>query len=355
MSEPTLFNETPLTWDYGTAYEFFISLVVMLEPETYGVRPSWAAGIRSRIPAEERKLLEEVMPFLYIPIKWIHTLPAPKDAISVMWAARQIPARERIIQMYHVKCDDCDDISPQTLLKIAEAGSWTQDDLDQIKTKFEKYHKVRSEEALIRFLDWWVRPEELGEKFLAALQAYYQAFFEEEEKRIAPVLKQGLEHAKELSQTLDNSALLAELSQGVHFDYEVAPSSIVIAPAYWTTPLILYEEVEKGKMLFLFGARPSNMSAIPGEKVPEGLLRTLKAIADPTRLKILNYASKEETTPSELARRLNLRAPTVTHHLSELRLAGLVNLTVKGNEKFYTARREALAAAFQNLEDFLDS
>jgi hypothetical protein len=41
--------------------------------------------------------------------------------------------------------------------------------------------------------------------------------------------------------------------------------------------------------------------------------------------------------------------------LSELRLAGLVNLTVHGQEKFYSARREALSATCENLNQFLVS
>jgi DNA-binding transcriptional ArsR family regulator len=89
--------------------------------------------------------------------------------------------------------------------------------------------------------------------------------------------------------------------------------------------------------------------------VPDGLLRTLKALADSTRLKILYYIAREELTPSELSRRLHLRAPTVTHHLSELRLAGLVNLTVRGQEKHYSARRETMQSIYTTLNDFLDS
>jgi hypothetical protein len=50
---------------------------------------------------------------------------------------------------------------------------------------------------------------------------------------------------------------------------------------------------------------------------------------------------------------LHLRAPTVTHHLSELRLASLVNVTIEGQEKKYMARREALQSTFTSLQDFL--
>jgi DNA-binding transcriptional ArsR family regulator len=82
-------------------------------------------------------------------------------------------------------------------------------------------------------------------------------------------------------------------------------------------------------------------------------VRSLKALADPTRLKILFYLSHESISPSELARRLHLRAPTGTHHLSELRLASLVNVTIEGQGKKYMARHEALQPTFTSLQDFL--
>ena len=83
-----------LLWEMGTGYELFISLTVLHGPEYYGVRASWAAGIRSRIPAPERKFLEEVVPFLPFPLGWVHNLPEPRDSISALWALRQILRRE---------------------------------------------------------------------------------------------------------------------------------------------------------------------------------------------------------------------------------------------------------------------
>jgi DNA-binding transcriptional ArsR family regulator len=149
--------------------------------------------------------------------------------------------------------------------------------------------------------------------------------------------------------------LLAELSQGVHVE-PAAEGDALLIPVYWSTPLLISADIwkdEKETRVFLFGVRPADMAIIPGELVPGALLRALKALADPTRLQIMKYLSHEELSPSELARRLKLRPPTVTHHLTELRLAGLVNLTFKGQEKLYTARREALSLAFNNLESFL--
>lgn len=339
-----------LQWEFGTAYELFISLHVLHQPENFGLRASWAAGIRSRIPAPERKLLEDVLPFAGFPLAWIHSLPAPRDAISALWALKQMPPAQRLPRMLGLDC--CDTDWEKVLLEISRRGAWDKDELEQIKTMGKKMGETIDEGKVVRFLDRWTRQEELGEGFLSALQAYHQAFFEEEEKRVGPVLEAGLERARQLAAQLSVADLLKELSQGVQLDTGDA-KTLVILPAYWTTPLILFEHADKDTLLFFFGARPAEMAAIPGEMVPDSLLRVMKALADPTRLKILYYLTQETLTPSELARRLHLRAPTVTHHLSELRLSGLVNLHIKGQEKWYRARDESLEAMCVNLKSFL--
>jgi len=342
-----------ITWDSGTAYEFFVSLHVLLTPDHYGIRPSGAAGIRSRIPAVDRKFLEEIIHFLGMPLGWVLGLPAPKDAISVLWALRQIPPEKRLLTVMALDC--WEDAEPRdTFLRIAERGAWDQADLAALEAALaaEKGGHKPDEKLLLQFLDWWARPKEAGERLLSALQAYYAAFFEEEEKRVGPVLQAGLAQAQELAGRMSLAELMVELSQGVHFE-EVTAQELILVPAYWTTPLVILERVDATRQLFLFGARPATMSTLPGELVPEGLLRSLKALADPTRLTILYYISQEDVTPSQLARRLHLRAPTVTHHLNELRLAGLVNLTFRGQEKLYRARPEAIAAAYDRLQEFL--
>ncbi len=88
--------------------------------------------------------------------------------------------------------------------------------------------------------------------------------------------------------------------------------------------------------------------------VPDVLFRSMKALADPTRLRILRYLSAEPLTPAELARRLRLRAPTVVHHLHHLRLAGLVYLTLENEGRRYQARRQAVDEACRMLEEYLD-
>ena len=362
---PTIERSSPtyIQWEFGTAYELFISLHVFHQPDHYGIRASWAAGVRSRIPAPERKLLEEVYPFLGPPIRWIYRLPTPKDAISALWALKQIPPAERLIKLLgmdqpheHGTPEETEKYKQgrEIVLRITGTHAWKPEDAEFLMKIWGKKDQGKNRGAIERVLDWWSRPEELGEGFLSGLQHYYQAFFEQEEKRIAPVLEAGLAHAQELASRMSIQELLMELSQGIRFDEDIRAKKIIIGPAFWTTPLVFFESLDQNTMLVLFGARPADMPAIPGEKLPDGLVRSLKAIADPTRLKILYYLSHESLSPSELARRLHLRAPTVTHHLSELRLASLVELTIKKDEKRYAIRRQALESTFGNLTAFLE-
>ncbi|GIP21536.1 metalloregulator ArsR/SmtB family transcription factor [Paenibacillus sp. J22TS3] len=50
-----------------------------------------------------------------------------------------------------------------------------------------------------------------------------------------------------------------------------------------------------------------------------------KALGDPTRLRLLMLLSEGEASGQELARRLNLSQPTITHHAAKLRQASLLN------------------------------
>jgi DNA-binding transcriptional ArsR family regulator len=347
-------NSPRLVWDIGTAYDFFISLEVLYKPEQYGLRPSWAAGVRSRLPAAERKFMDGVADLFHLPAHWIYTLPEPKDATTVLWSLRQIPAEQRLSKFL------LEPKLPEEILKIyqriIERRRWEEADLEEFKIATKDWQLPNRVKTITKILDWFTRPAEYGEQLYAVLQAYYQSFFAEEEKRIAPALKLALEHAEELAESLPFIDLLEELSQGLHFDHPFDTPEIVLAPSYWITPLVYFGYTVDKNHLLVFGARPRDASVVPGEQVPDALLRGLKALADPTRLKILRYLAVEPRVPAELARRLRLRAPTVIHHLKELRLAGLVHITVMPDEeKRYAPRKEAIAVLYNSFMEFMES
>lgn len=81
-----------------------------------------------------------------------------------------------------------------------------------------------------------------------------------------------------------------------------------------------------------------------------GQARLLKALADPTRLRILSLLSRHEgeVCVFEIVESFTLEQPTISHHLRILRDAGLVDCRKKGLWAYYYVRREALSRA-QNV------
>ena len=44
-----MINSTKLLWEWGTAYDMFISLAVLHQSSEFGVRGSWASSVRRRL------------------------------------------------------------------------------------------------------------------------------------------------------------------------------------------------------------------------------------------------------------------------------------------------------------------
>jgi hypothetical protein len=74
----------------------------------------------------------------------------------------------------------------------------------------------------------------------------------------------------------------------------------------------------------------------------ELLLEMLKALADESRLTMLRFLNEREHTVGDLAARVGLSEPTVSHHLAKLRQSEMVTLRMAGNQRFYRANSAGL-------------
>ncbi len=63
---------------------------------------------------------------------------------------------------------------------------------------------------------------------------------------------------------------------------------------------------------------------------------TMKALADPTRRQILRLLRRGDRTAGEIAAAFPISAPSVSHHLSVLKDAGLVQATREGRSIVYS-------------------
>ena len=60
-----------------------------------------------------------------------------------------------------------------------------------------------------------------------------------------------------------------------------------------------------------------------------------KAVADPTRVKIMQLLFKNEMCVSDICRNFNMKQPSISHHLNILKNAKVVTSRKDGKEVFY--------------------
>lgn len=75
-----------------------------------------------------------------------------------------------------------------------------------------------------------------------------------------------------------------------------------------------------------------------------------KALADETRQKIMRICCCNWLAVNEIVERLNVTQPTVSHHLSILREAGLVEVREEGKQTFYKLNQKRITACCGQLQ-----
>ena len=95
------------------------------------------------------------------------------------------------------------------------------------------------------------------------------------------------------------------------------------------------------------GAVQAGATAPLTRSAAEALARTLRMVADPTRLQLLsmiNGSPGQEVTVGELTQHLGLRQPTISHHLRLMFEDGLLDREQRGRQVWYSIAEDRRAA-----------
>jgi len=88
-----------------------------------------------------------------------------------------------------------------------------------------------------------------------------------------------------------------------------------------------------------------------GEVEAAEVAERFKALADPTRVRLLNLLLRNtELCVCDLQANFDLSQPTISHHLGILRKSGLVDSETRGRWAFYRVRNEAVDELSRALE-----
>ncbi len=84
-----------------------------------------------------------------------------------------------------------------------------------------------------------------------------------------------------------------------------------------------------------------------------GHIQLMKALADPTRLKLLKLIMDTELCVCELQELLQISQPAVSQHLAKLKSAGLVTERKAGMWTYYRGDLTRVTTGFQEMLRFL--
>lgn len=77
-----------------------------------------------------------------------------------------------------------------------------------------------------------------------------------------------------------------------------------------------------------------------------------KALADPTRRHILKMLGEHDLTAGDIAKAFNISAPSISHHLSILKTAGLVEAERDGQNIVYSLNTTVMHDFMGEMMDF---
>lgn len=79
-----------------------------------------------------------------------------------------------------------------------------------------------------------------------------------------------------------------------------------------------------------------------------------KALSDPTRRRILELLRERDMTASELAEQFNMSKPSISHHLTTLKTAGLVTDERHGQNIIYSLNTTVMQDLIGWFMGFMD-
>ena len=199
-----------------------------------------------------------------------------------------------------------------------------------------------------------VVPETLAELAPGARRvlAAWLPRFEQVEARVGRMLARDIAGRRVDDAAANPLGFVEKATNGIRMVPDQRTRRIVLAPSYFGRPYNSLTKVGE-TTLICYPIADSALGAGGRAAPPVATVRLYRALGDESRLRILRLLAERDRYLTELAVELDLSKPTVSHHLAQLRSAGLVTMTEQGNLTYYTLRRDRASEAGPELSAFL--
>jgi DNA-binding transcriptional ArsR family regulator len=330
-------------------FELLMSLFAYSEmtadsPTEFTAGADWLGGVRSNASPELLATLDRLAGVGEIWVGLIGTALTISESCSIRDLVSTLRTADPVEQRldYIVRgCLHCRDEVDSVVQRRAAEGDPTA--IDQLAAASE----CRLSNDMRRLLE--IGPAEAMELLADAVELFDRDLFHGG-KDIAAVLDRDAEHKRALAKTMNAPQLVELATNGVTFEMQTDVDGIVLIPSVVLRPWVTIAHRDR-KRIFCYPVAEEHLTADP-DSPPMRLIEIYKALGDERRLRLMRLLIDGPISLAEITERIDLAKSTVHHHLSILRQAGLVLITL-GADKEYSLRQDALPEAAGLLAGFL--
>lgn len=345
----------PVTIHVSPVFDFVTSLTIAgaADSDGYEATAAWRELVRQR---DQQPLLERLTRLLSVGTDApatdslaILAVDGPPSVIPFLTMLEEMPAdRLALLILKHGDIESDAKALPVESLLAAVAGD---------KAAIAQLLANLSGERRRQVTLWLADPIGMQIELVSLLRDWYHTIFQPEEGRLLAIVRRDAEVKERLLTSQGATDLLRAVGGTIELTFTTNSHRIILAPSLLARPAIFLADDDTattGLWLIIYPVADESLEEPEALAPPRRLVRLYKALADETRLKILRLLVNEELYLTEIAERLGLSKPTVSHHMVQLRAADLVEVrNERKNEIYYRLHRAGLSEPSRQLGQYL--
>ena len=332
-------------FDARTAYDFLVTLEIehIEEMDLLADDRRWLIGARESLSADRRRDLDEL--FGEGAAAYGSGIGAMVVALPEARTARQFVAALAVTDTRTIVREMLGEVirDPEAEAQLERILDGAADEIEAFAARTGEYHCAAAETLL-------AAPGAAIDR-IRGLLAEWLARYEEVEPRVQQIITRDIA-LRQADRALPAVELVERTTGGVRWLGEAGVSRVVLSPSYFARP-VNYIFSGLDWRLFAYPVADEALDATDASAPPSAMIRLYRALGDESRLRILRLLRDRDMYLTELAQALEVSKPTMKHHLTALRVAGLVTVTDLGAQTYYSLRKDRLSEAGEDLMRFL--
>jgi DNA-binding transcriptional ArsR family regulator len=196
-------------------------------------------------------------------------------------------------------------------------------------------------------------PTEMRDRMATVLRRFRSEVFSRYEDEFGRAIAAAAAARRSVATRDSAKDVIEEVTNGLDYEIPLGVCRVILVPSVIVRPLSLIDQY-RDTLTVCYGLADDFLNLNP-EAPPSWMVRFYKALSDEKRLRILRRLSEGDTSLDELTEMLDLSKSTVHHHITILRGAGLVRVSMgstKADSK-YGLRPQAFEDASEFLEGYM--